>query len=30
MEGHEDPKIAFQREVLEEAGCEIEIIQQSR
>lgn len=28
MEGHEDPKIAFQREVLEEAGCEIEIIQQ--
>lgn len=28
MEGHEDPHIAFQREVLEEAGCEIEIIQQ--
>lgn len=28
IEGHEDPKIAFQREVLEEAGCEIEIIQQ--
>ncbi len=28
MEGDEDPKIAFQREVLEEAGCEIEIIQQ--
>ena len=28
MEEHEDPNIAFQREVLEEAGCEIEIIQQ--
>lgn len=28
MEGNEDPRIAFQREVLEEAGCEIEIIQQ--
>lgn len=27
MEGHEDPQIAFQREVLEEAGCEIEITQ---
>lgn len=28
MEGYEDPQVAFQREVLEEAGCEIEIIQQ--
>ena len=28
MEENEDPQIAFQREVLEEAGCEIEIIQQ--
>lgn len=28
MEKDEDPQIAFQREVLEEAGCEIEIIQQ--
>ena len=28
MEEHEDSQIAFQREVLEEAGCEIEIIQQ--
>ena len=28
MEGNEDPKIAFQREVLEEAGCEIQIIEQ--
>lgn len=28
MEEHENPKIAFQREVLEEAGCEIEIIKQ--
>ena len=28
IEGNEDPKIAFQREVLEEAGCEIQIIEQ--
>ncbi len=28
MEVHEDPQIAFQREALEEAGCEIKIIQQ--
>ena len=28
MEGYEEPQIAFQREVLEEAGCEIQIIQQ--
>lgn len=28
MENDEDPRIAFQREVLEEAGCEIEIIKE--
>lgn len=28
MEENEDPTIAFKREVLEEAGCEIEIIKQ--
>ena len=28
MEGHENPQIAFQREVLEEAGCEIKIIKE--
>ena len=28
MENNEDPSVAFQREVLEEAGCEIEITEQ--
>lgn len=28
MEENEDPTVAFKREVLEEAGCEIEIIEQ--
>lgn len=28
MEDNEDPKIAFQREVLEEAACEVQIIEQ--
>ena len=28
MENNEDPSVAFQREVLEESGCEIEIIEQ--
>lgn len=28
IEGDEDPKVAFKREVLEEAGCEIEIIKE--
>lgn len=28
IEENEDPKVAFKREVLEEAGCEIEIISQ--
>lgn len=28
MENDEDPTLAFKREVLEEAGCEIEIIEQ--
>ena len=28
IEGNEDPSIAFKREVLEEAGCEVEIIEQ--
>lgn len=28
MEKNEDPTVAFKREVLEEAGCEIEIIEQ--
>lgn len=28
IEGNEDPSIAFKREVLEEAGCEIEILHQ--
>lgn len=28
IEGNEDPSIAFKREVLEEAGCEVEIVEQ--
>ena len=27
MEANEDPEVAFKREVMEEAGCEVEIIQ---
>ena len=27
MEANEDPEVAFKREVMEEAGCEVEIVQ---